>query len=296
MQKVNEIDISKLNPTNDYIFKRLFGRKGSEKITQGLIRNFIGIIGAEVKEVVEDKILERDIYTDKLAILDVQARTNNKEYINIEMQCGNYRFIKDRIVVYLCKAFGMEAVRAGESYGEVRKTIAVLICKEKLDILKDIPKWKTNWHIREDEYMTKVLTEKLEIVIIELEKISEMLKENNDKISSEIKAWHKFFLNPKKLGGKEMSENVDVKEAKEKYDELLTDYTEAKLALSRQMYIMDMNSAKKEGYEDGIEAGIEVGEKQKQIEIAKNLLKEKLSVEVIMRTTGLTKQEIEELK
>lgn len=93
-----------------------------------------------------------------------------------------------------------------------------------------------------------------------------------------------------------MSENVDVKEAKEKYDELLTDYTEAKLALSRQMYIMDMNSAKKEGYEDGIEAGIEVGEKQKQIEIAKNLLKEKLSVEVIMRTTGLTKQEIEELK
>lgn len=215
MIKREEIDVSKLNPTNDYIFKRIFGRKGSERITEGLIRNFVGISDIEIEEVVEDKILERDIFTDKLAILDAQAKTNNNEYINIEMQCGNYRFIKDRIVVYLCKAFGLEAVKTGEKYGEARRIVAVLICKDKLEVLRDIPKWKTNWHIREDEYTTKVLTEKLEIVIIELEKIMELLKNNKaEKLNSTIKAWYKFFINPQMLGVKEMSKNTDVKEAK----------------------------------------------------------------------------------
>lgn len=288
MQKVNEIDISKLKPTNDYIFKRIFGRKGSEKITEGLIRNFVGILDVEIEEVEEDKILEKDIFTDKLAILDVQAKTNNKEYINIEMQCGNYSFIKDRIVVYLCKAFGMEGIKAGEEYGEVRKIVAVLICKDKLNILKDVPKWKTNWHIREDEYTTKVLTEKVEIVIIELEKLTEMIEYKERKVSKEIKAWHQFFLNPKMLGVKEMSENVDVKEAKEKYEQIIDDVTEAKLAFSREMYIFDMSCSRKEGYEEG--------EKQKQIEIVKKMLEENMNIETIVKITGLSKEEVEKLK
>lgn len=74
---------------------------------------------------------------------------------------------------YLCKTFGMEAIRAGENYKDARRTVAVLICKDKLDVLKAIPKWRTTWHIREDEYRTEVLTNKLEVVIIELEKITQ---------------------------------------------------------------------------------------------------------------------------
>ena len=35
--KAKDMDISDLLPTNDYLFKRLFGRKGSEKLTESLI-------------------------------------------------------------------------------------------------------------------------------------------------------------------------------------------------------------------------------------------------------------------
>ena len=245
--KTEEIDVSSLLPTNDYIFKRLFGSKGSEKLTQSLIKNFIGIKDIEVEEVIGDKILEKDYYHDKLAVLDVQAKTKNNEYINIEMQSGNYEYIKDRLVFYLCKSFGAESIRAGEKYSEVRKTIAVLICKDKLNILKDIPKWRTVWHIREDEYRTKVLTDKLEIVIIELEKITEKVYKNEIKEGCKEAIWAKFFLKPKELEVVEMGRNSDVKEAKAKYDELLDDYEEARIALSRQMYIMDMNSSREEG-------------------------------------------------
>ena len=42
--------------------------------------------------------------------------------------------------------------------------------------------------------------------------------------------------------------------------------------------------------------GIKQGIKEKAIEIAKALLKEKISIDIISRTTGLKKEEIEKLK
>ena len=286
--KTEEIEVESLLPTNDYIFKSLFGRKGSEKLTENLIRNFIGIKDIEVEEVIENKTLEKAFYYDKFAILDVQARTKNKEYINIEMQCGNYKYIKDRLVYYLCKSFSTESLREGESYGFVRGTVAVLICKDRLDILKDIPKWRTTWHIREDENSTKVLTEKLEIVIIELEKITEEVYKNKINKYSKEAVWCKFFLNPKGLEGEELRKNKDVKEVKTVYEDLIDDYDLAWAAIRRQMSRMDEASLKEEG--------IEEGQKEKQLEIAKKMLKKGKSLEEIIDFTELTKEELEELK
>lgn len=166
-----------------------------------------------------------------------------------------------------------------------------MICKDRLKMLNDIPKWKTVWHIREDEYSTIVLTDRLEIVIIELEKITKMIYKGKIKDDSKIAIWNKFFLNPKGIGGKEMEKNEDVKEAKEKYDDLITDMSEARLALSRQMYVMDMASCKNEGYSEGLEDG----KKSSQIEIAKELLIRKMPIEEISKITKLKKKEIENL-
>ena len=48
--------------------------------------------------------------------------------------------------------------------------------------------------------------------------------------------------------------------------------------------------------EQGKKAGIEEGEKNKQKEIAKKLLEEKIDIEIIVKATGLTKEEIEIIK
>ena len=301
--KTEEIEIESLLPTNDYIFKSLFGRKGSEKLTENLIRNFIGIEDIEVEEVIENKILEKSFYYDKFAILDVQAKTKNNEYINIEMQCGNYKYIKDRLVFYLCKSFSTETIKAGEDYGKVRRTVAVLICKDKLDVLKDIPNWRTRWHIREDEYSFKVLTEKLEIVIIELEKITKKTYSGEIEKYSKEAVWCKFFLNPKELGEMEMSKNKDVEEVKTVYDDLIDDYDLAWAAIRRQMSRMDEASLRAEGIEEGIEEGlakgrkegIEQGQKESQIKIAKKMLHKGKSIEEIIEFTELTREEIEKL-
>jgi len=52
-------------PTNDYVFKRIFGQVGNEEITKGLLR---AILKREIKKVNLDgnKILEKDLMDDKV--------------------------------------------------------------------------------------------------------------------------------------------------------------------------------------------------------------------------------------
>jgi len=54
---------------------------------------------------------------------------------------------------------------------------------------------------------------------------------------------------------------------------------------------MEMQDMKKQGYDDGIETG----ERNKQLEITKNLLNNNVSIDIIINSTGLTKEEIENL-
>ena len=52
---------------------------------------------------------------------------------------------------------------------------------------------------------------------------------------------------------------------------------------------------KLEGISEGIQQGISQGELQAKIQTAKNLLNEKIPIEIVIRTTGLPKETIEQL-
>ena len=64
-----------------------------------------------------------------------------------------------------------------------------------------------------------------------------------------------------------------------------------------------INTARNWGYDDGYDdgkeegkaEGLEEGAKKEKIEIAKNLLKDGISIEVVSKNTGLSIEELEEL-
>ena len=72
-------------PTNDYVFKKIFGQIGREEITKGLIEE---IIGQKLNSIDLDKntVLEKDLYNSKLGVLDIKATLDNDIVCNIEMQ------------------------------------------------------------------------------------------------------------------------------------------------------------------------------------------------------------------
>ena len=73
-----------LKVTNDYVFKRIFGKKGNEDIT----RSFIEAVTSEYYEDInleDTPILERDLLENKMGILDVKVVANEINDIDIEM-------------------------------------------------------------------------------------------------------------------------------------------------------------------------------------------------------------------
>ncbi|MDR0288805.1 MAG: transposase, partial [Rickettsiales bacterium] len=54
--------------------------------------------------------------------------------------------------------------------------------------------------------------------------------------------------------------------------------------------------ATEKGREEGIQIGHEKGRKEREIEVAKNLLKTGVSIDIIAQTTSLPKAEIAQLK
>jgi predicted transposase/invertase (TIGR01784 family) len=127
-----------------------------------------------------------------------------------------------------------------------------------------LPKAHSRWHIREDEFQKVVLPICLEINIIKLPKLMEAYN-NNASVNKSLAVWSKFILDPNSIKECDMSDNENLKEAKQKYDAILADEREKELAELRLKYIMDEQDIEEYGYnrglEDGEKKGKEIGEK-----------------------------------
>ena len=86
-------------------------------------------------------------------------------------------------------------------------------------------------------------------------------------------------------------ENKNVKKAMENYEVLTGDAEVKRLAEIRLMSKLEEKSALLTAREEGEEEGIRKGIK----EVAKNLLKEKVPIEKIAKSTGLSEEELKEL-
>ena len=152
--------------------------------------------------------------------------------------------------------------------------------------------YHSRWKIMEDKQGKKIiLTQKLEIDIIELPKIIGKEKEQDNLLD-----WLYFLENPKsERVTKKMKENENLKEAVKKLNNLSEDERMQRIADLRQKAIMDEKAIYEKGLEVGIEKGIMEGSQKEKIEIAKKMLELKIDKETIAEATGLTEQEIEKI-
>ena len=88
-----------------------------------------------------------------------------------------------------------------------------------------------------------------------------------------------------------MEENKEIKKANEELEYLTGDEAVRRMAFLREKaerdYVTNMSGAKEEGEK--------IGERNKTIEIAKEMLKEGMEIEKIIKITGLTEEELEEI-
>lgn len=286
-----------LKVTNDYVFKKIFGKKGNEDITKEFLRAVTNKYFERIN-LEETPILERDLLEKKMGVLDVKVVAN--EIDNIEMQVINSEYIADRILWYWAKMYGSSLLK-GDGYDSTKRAICIMIADFNLDKLKEIASYHTKWMIREENNKEVILTDKLEIHIIELSKMENV--NCIPKIEKELLQWCKFIKSPESVEESSMNENKGIKRAKEELDKLSQDEHERWLAEMREKAIRDEMAIRdygykkgiEEGLKQGIEEGLNQGKKNEKIEMAKKMLNKKMDISVISEVTGLSIEEIKKL-
>lgn len=274
---------TQLKVTNDYIFKKIFAKKGNESILKDLLNSILQIKIKSI-EVISDANLERQLESNKLGILDLKAKVDEDTIVNIEIQIINRYNMIERTLFYWSGLY-YNVLQKGADYKEIKKVIAINILdynEFEEGPYHEIAKLRR-------EYLYKILTDKIEIHFIQIPKFKKQRKDMKTKLDM----WMDFIsqIDEKEVKNA-MSKNKEIKKAQEEYEYLTGDEEERRIAFLREKAIRDENSIFDAGKDIGRKEGKEEGKK----EIAKSMLKEKMPIETIIKITKLSRKEIEKIE
>ena len=283
-----------LKPKNDIVFQSLFSKE-NEEITKNFVQSLLGKKVNKI-EINNNKELFRQRPENKLGILDLQVDIDDEEKIDVEIQLIDKHNLVERLLYYFSRLYA-ETIKIGEKYKDSKRIVLIAILDYDLDLTKFTEEMQTQWMLRETKKSEIILTNKLEIDIIELRKVKKEYEKNKN---NKVAQWMLFLDDPNSKEVKEIMENnEEINDAVVVVHEMTEDEKMERLAFLREKAILDERSMYDAGLDDGIEKGkkegIKEGERNKSVEIAKKMKQEKISVEMIQKVTGLLKEEIENL-
>ena len=268
----NKKEFKLLDPKNDVVFQMLFLKNN---LAKGLLDNILidKIISVNVDV---NKQLLGDRPEDKIGIVDLRAIINDEIECEVEMQMFYFKNFIPRFLDYWGKLYSGQLKR-GDAYELLHKAVSIAIINQNIPKLKGLPA-HTIWHIREDRNHRKILTNKLELHIIEVQKVKKEYENNKD---DKLLQWIMFLLNPEsKEVDSIMVKNKEIEEAKKELFSLSQDEENQRIADFRERELRE----KIDLYETGKE------------EIIINLLKMKMPIDKIMEASKMTKEQIEKIK
>ena len=293
-----ETNTKLLKPKYDVVFRALFG-ENNKKLAETFISD---MLGQKVKiEHILDRHLNIKVAEQKLGIMDYRTVLEDNTYCNIEIQLQEHDYEIERFLYYLADTYSRQ-LSNGEEYGELNKTISIVILDHEIDKLKEFEQLNVKWQMRDNITGVNLLTDKFEMCIIELPKAKRLYGNmDNNKICN----WMMFLDDPNSQEVLNiMEKDKDIKNAGDKLkylskDEEIRRIAELKEKARRDAYAVEqfnirkgLEKGMKEGLEKGLKQGIEQGIEQAKTDIVKNMLNNKMNIKTISEITGLSEKEI----
>ena len=285
-QSKNLKEVDMLPLSNDYVFKRIFGKGGNEKILKSLLEAILKINIQKIE--VKNPEIPKETIDEKLSILDIKAEINEDTIIDIEMQVGNITAMDRRLVVYNAKLISGD-IKISEEYKDTKDTIVICIVNDSIIKRNSylnlaMLKYEETEEIRyvdmgykeEELYLTKMC----KYYIIELSKF----RKKKPKVADLLEKWLYVIGGDQKMIEEYKNDNEEIKEAVKQLTEMSADEYERELyeirERSRLTYNTEMNEAKRKG------------KAEEKREIAKKMKEEGLDIKLIQKITNLSKEEI----
>jgi predicted transposase/invertase (TIGR01784 family) len=274
-----------MNPFSDVGFKRIFG----QEYTKDLLIDFLNSL-LEGERVIKDvRFLDKEKVRrnvdDRSLIYDVYCTTDTGECIIVEMQNKSYHQYRKRTIYYLSRAIADQA-EAGDRWNF---NIAAVYCISLMNFTSpEMPqKFRTDVALMDMESGEKFADE-VRLIYLQLPLFNKKLEdcENNfDKWICVLKDMDILERLPFPLKGeifKKLAMITDVaslsKEERVEYDRAMKELRDTELVLE---------STRLDAYNDG--------RTKEKLAIAKSLKMNGISIDIIQKSTGLSKEEIENL-
>ena len=284
----HQIEERYISLLTDFGFKRIFGTS----LNKDLLINFLNSLFKKEQVITDVKYLNSehvgDIYTDRKAIFDVYCENEKGEKFIVEMQNAYQKYFKDRSLYYA--TFPIKEQARKSSDWDFNLSHVYVVALLNFDMKEDSFDKRYISHDVGllDKKTKKVFNDKLTFKYVEIAKFDKPL----DKLRTLYDKWLYALKNLSRLENRP-------KELRDKtFDKLFEEAEIAKFSKKELHEYEDSLKAYrdiKNSLDTAREKGREEGRAERSFEIAHALLAEGVSIEKIMRYTGLTESQIKEL-
>jgi predicted transposase/invertase (TIGR01784 family) len=236
---------------------------------------------------------------DKLSILDIKAKGIDGKRFNIEIQISDEADYDKRALYYWAKLY-TEQLKVAEDYSVLSKAIGIHILN--FTSIVGVKNYHNVFHITEKENGFAYFKD-LELHTIELNKFTsdsnEELADIVAKTKNALDGWVAFLTRHDLLRADRLPKELDndtLKKALHVLDVLNFSEEERELYEDHLKWLRIEANTLKKATEKAKEEGIMEGVEKRNIEVAINMLKQKLDDKLISSVTGLTLEEILKLK
>ena len=282
--RTKELKEGEIIPLNfDFVFTSIFTNPDNMII----IENFVScLLDLDLKLVKGNiKILNRNLSVENKKERNKQVDLlleYRGEKINIEINNYYSKGITDRNIVYASYIHGKQLDYEDNTYSNINKTIQI-----NLNNIRTNSTLRERYFFRNDK--NTILSEKFEIDQIDMVLARDICY--ND-YSNKLARWCMVLTSKTKEEFKKyLGEDLMEKEAKEKLEEKTS-----KMSDDEEVYALYSAYTKEELEKNTlIEEAEQRGIEKNKLEIAKNMIKENIDIDIISKITGLDKQELEKL-
>ena len=260
---------------NDRAFKEVFMKEESKDILTKLLES---ILDVKIEDI-EFLNLERNV--DNIHV--------NIGKIQVEVNAEKPNYLHSRNASFIFDTYSHE-VKKGDEYNE--DTLAIQI---NLSYSLSIEELVRIYKVRDEdgnEYIKNLI-----IYDINMDKIKDIWYSKSRNEIEKYKYLIMLDLNQEELKTlEELSQDRSVDKYMKTIEEVNQnpDFREFMSAEEDNRKIE--NSLRREAIEKGLAEGLEQGSTEKAIEIARNLLKNKVDISIILQSTGISKEDLEKLK
>ncbi len=289
----------------DWAMKKLLRHKANFGILEGFLSELLRF-DVTIESILESEANKQDEY-DKYNRVDILVKSDKGELMLVEVQNDSAIDYFQRMLYGVSKLV-TEYIKEGEPYGTIKKIYSINIVYFGLGQGKDyVYEYKGEFiGMHENDVLLPTLRQKLDF---KAEKISDifpkyyLLKVNNfnDVAKDTLDEWVYFLKNSevkdgfKAKGLDKAKEKLRYEGLSEKEKKMYARFQENRRIEMSVQYTAKIE-AKEEGKREGKIEGKWEGKQEKAIEIAKRMIKRGIETAIIAEDTGLSIEQIEQLR